>query len=631
MDEPLKKTDTSVINQLTADEKEELHQKIQFDQCKIYHYLVKFGVPSNAMAGFAYVFSNYNQTNASSLIFWYSALMIANLVNLMWALYYNCFNMTHQNMQIARRGSIFIVAVISLIWGSIGILFFSDENIQHTTTLIFLSGALICFAITTVIDLTIGTICIISIVVPNILYSIYLTFFDHPGLNGANYLSMSFSVVFAIVGVFLMLACYIGNKVFVRVSMLGYINALLSQKLENINSSLEQRIKRRTQELEYSNSLTHATLESTQEGILAVNLDGVILTYNNKFLKQWGITEKFLLSKKIDHIFKTLADKVDNPDYFLKKVNSKKQTKRHEIVEFRLKSGVVLEYYTHSQFLHKKIVGTIHGFQDITERNRMRMQASLQDRLATTGKLVANVAHEVNNPIAWILSNLQLIKQQFKELLQKDKPSGETCLSYVSKLEEVVTDSIEGAERIQEIVLMFKKFGRIDEEETSPINVHGILNTAISMAMIQVNFHIKLEKHLASHQPVIIANSNKLHQVFLNLIINAVQSFPKENNEHQIITISTATEGNMFRVDIKDTGAGIPPELASHIFEPFFTTKSADEGTGLGLSICQDILSTYGGKITVQSEPGKGSTFSVFFPISQATEPPVGAGLSKRD
>lgn len=615
MDESVTITKIKTTHQLTPEQNEEIRHKIKLDMSHLYRYLVKFGVISNAAAGLAYIAAIYNPTNASLLTFWFSALIIASIINFLWTQYFKQPQSYLKKDNIARSGTILIVATICLIWGSIGILFFSGDKDQQITTLIFLSGALICFSITTVIDLTIGIICIICIVGPGILYNLHLIILHHFTLQQIDSPSLSFTNAFAIVGAFLMLVCYIGNKVLMKVSMLGYVNALLSQKLENINDSLEQRIKIRTQELENLYSLSQATLESTQEGILAVSIRGKILTYNNKFLKQWGITEHFLLSEKLDNIFHALAEKADNPDYFLKEINKKRNSKHHNIVEFRLKSGVVLEYYTHSQFVHDKVIGTIHSFQDITERYRIRMQASLQDRLATTGRLVANVAHEVNNPIAWILSNLQLIKRQFNKLLQADKPNAETCLTCIANLEEVVTESIEGAVRIQEIVKMFNKFGHVDQEETSPVDIHNILNTTLSMAMIQVKSPINVEKNYAPYQPVIMGNTNKLHQVFLNLIVNAVQALPKDTQSTQAIRISTTIDGNTFRVDITDTGMGIPPELMPRIFEPFFSTKTTDEGTGLGLSICQDILSAFRGKITVQSKVGKGSTFSVHLPV----------------
>ncbi len=412
--------------QLNAAEIEEMNQKIQYDICKIYHYLVKFGVPSNAIAGLAYVFANYNSVNAKSLIGWYSALMIANFINLFRAMHYEDADISTMNLSKARSESIYIISVICLIWGCIGILFFSEDKNQQITTLIFLSGALICFSITTVIDLTIGVICIICIVGPGVLYDLHLIITHHLTSGKINSLNVSFSIAFAVVGFFLMIVCYIGNKVFINVFRLGYINKLLSQKLENINFSLEHRIKDRTKELQHLYSLSQATLEATHEGILAVSIKGTVLTYNNKFLNQWGITEDFLLSNTIDDIFNALADKVDNPKNFLlavKKLKHTKPNKNSRIIEFRLKSGIVLEYHTHSQALHHKQIGMVHSFQDITERNRMRMQASLQDRLATTGRLVANVAHEINNPVAWILSNLQLIKSKFSVILRDKDPN----------------------------------------------------------------------------------------------------------------------------------------------------------------------------------------------------------------
>ncbi len=188
-------------------------------------------------------------------------------------------------------------------------------------------------------------------------------------------------------------------------------------------------------------------------------------------------------------------------------------------------------------------------------------------------------------------------------------------MACVSNVENIITESIDGAIRIQEIINMFNRFGHVDNEATIPVNIHDILNSAINMAKIQVKHHITFEKKFEQYQPIIIGENNKLHQVFLNLIINAIQSFPNDKDKPGVITIMTVKENSSFRIDIQDTGMGIPPELISRIFEPFFSTKGVDEGTGLGLSISQDILKAYGGTITVQSILGKGTTFSVHLPI----------------
>ena len=278
------------------------------------------------------------------------------------------------------------------------------------------------------------------------------------------------------------------------------------------------------------------------------------------------------------------------------------------------------EPYVHKQtvlesnkqpFMMADVLGMNH---DVTEINKFCMQALLQDRLLNNGVLMAGVAHEINNPIAWILSNLNYLNKQFIRLKNEKKTTAHDWCN----LEQVVMESIQGVERIRDIVRIFKKAGCINETSNTSVDIHTVLNLVIDMASLECKYRAKIETNFLSNIPQIIANSGQLHQVFLNLIINAAQAIPEGDIEHNKIRIITMVEKKKLRVDIQDTGEGINPDIIPHIFDPFFSTKPTGIGTGLGLAICHEIIGNLGGKINVQSELGKGATFSVYLPLDQS-------------
>lgn len=268
---------------------------------------------------------------------------------------------------------------------------------------------------------------------------------------------------------------------------------------------------------------------------------------------------------------------------------------------------------------------------------KAKARALMNDKLATVGTLAASVAHEINNPISWVMNNLSLIKNDlgaFKKIINRlyeiaQETDVTKKLNNVDELfqqidqnrlifdfDEIIAESLQGVERVREIVKNLKSFSHMDAVDSSPVNVHEILNTAISMASLEFRYRAQLEKNYAQSLPTITAHSGKLHQVFVNLIMNASQAIPEGNLNNNFIRIKTEHEDQFIRVDIMDTGQGISEKNLPYIFEPFFTTKPVGYGTGLGLSICHEIISKLGGRISVKSKLNQGTTFSVYLPIS---------------
>ncbi len=285
------------------------------------------------------------------------------------------------------------------------------------------------------------------------------------------------------------------------------------------------------------------------------------------------------------------------------------QTKVNVSIEYRIRrpDGSLRSIYDR-RFQLKDNEGNLTGVigiaTDVTEQHKMRSQALLNDKLTTIGTLAAGVAHEINNPIAWILSNLNFLKTKGTEL-QRDE------------FNDLVTESIEGAERIHQIVRNLKGFARVDDDQVGEIDIHQVINAAFDMAFPTLKYRARIIKNFDANIPKLQLNSGKLHQIFLNFILNAAQAIPEGNIEKNSINVTTSISGDWLKIDIIDTGSGIPPDVLPRIFDPFFTTKPVGIGSGLGLAICNDIVHGFGGKITVDTIVNQGTTFSIYLPINK--------------
>jgi PAS domain S-box-containing protein len=248
---------------------------------------------------------------------------------------------------------------------------------------------------------------------------------------------------------------------------------------------------------------------------------------------------------------------------------------------------------------------------DITERKAMQAQLVMSDRLAAVGTLAAGVAHEINNPLAFVLSNLSFL---FRELqgVASELPPGR-----IAEMEEVLREAADGANRVRQIVRDLRTFSRGDDDEVAtPVNVQSVLESAITMARGELRTRARIVREY-SDVPLVEGNEGRFGQVFLNLLINAAQAIPQGRPDQHEVRLVLRPAGDRVIVEVKDTGVGMSPDVRARIFDPFFTTKPVGEGTGLGLSICHGIVTGFGGEIIVESEEGQGSTFRVVLPVAQ--------------
>ncbi len=263
----------------------------------------------------------------------------------------------------------------------------------------------------------------------------------------------------------------------------------------------------------------------------------------------------------------------------------------------------------------------------LEERKAVESQLFQTAKLASIGELTAGIAHELNNPLGYIDSNLGNLQkfvgrivalveayshvqlppetaEEFRRLKEEIK------YEYIrGRAEEMIERSRVGAERMKKIIVDLKTFSRREDSQNSEADINEAIETTLSLLKNEYKYNIEIIRDYGD-LPLVICNISKLNQVFMNLMINACHAIEGEGE----IRIKTAMESNGVRIDISDTGKGMPEELLQRIFEPFFTTKPVGKGTGLGLSISRRIISEHNGELSVRSAEGEGTTFTIKIP-----------------
>jgi PAS domain S-box-containing protein len=259
-----------------------------------------------------------------------------------------------------------------------------------------------------------------------------------------------------------------------------------------------------------------------------------------------------------------------------------------------------------------RILGAV---MDMSEREELRARLALTDRMAAVGTLAAGVAHELNNPLAYVIANLDYARQEVEAAIAGGAPPEP------DELPKALREAREGAERMRLIVKDLKTFSRPDDSRVEEVDLCRAFDSAVTLAWNEIRHRARLVK---AYEPVppIWANEARLGQVFLNLLINAAHAIPEGAADRNEIRISTRVDkAGRVVAEVRDSGVGIPEEIRPHILDPFFTTKPLGEGTGLGLSICHGIVTGMGGELQFDTELGKGTTFRVVLPPQRVTHP----------
>ena len=245
-----------------------------------------------------------------------------------------------------------------------------------------------------------------------------------------------------------------------------------------------------------------------------------------------------------------------------------------------------------------------HDIGDARSRNA---RTATTDRLASVGTLAAGVAHEINNPLTYVLANLDYIREQLQ--VHRTKLPAAAFL----ELDELAAEAKSGAERVARTVRSLRVFSRIDEDRRAPIDVLQVVEAALALASNEIRHRARVLK-VYRPVPFILADEARVTQVFFSLLINAAQAIPDGHADENQIDVKTWTDDGRAIVEIRDSGGGIRPEHLSRIFDPFFTTKPQGLGSGLGLAISHGTVESLGGDIVVESTLGLGATFRVILP-----------------
>ena len=307
----------------------------------------------------------------------------------------------------------------------------------------------------------------------------------------------------------------------------------------------------------------------------------------------------------------------------------------------KLLEGLVEEETCEAGTVSEEAAAARDRLQAVEDENRQLKENQTQmlqtEKLASIGQLAAGVAHEINNPVGFILSNLgtlaeyaddlaellesyqaleehagksdaEEVEQIREELAQKKE---EMDLEYVLEdLATVIAESREGAERVRKIVQDLKEFSHVDQEEKMPANLNDGLESTLNIVWNELKYKTVVEKDYGD-LPETLCYPMELNQVFMNILVNAAQAIEEKGT----IGIRTYEEDGHVCVAISDTGKGMPPEVQKRIFEPFFTTKDVGKGTGLGLSMAYNIVEKHNGQFLVESTEGVGTHFTVKIPL----------------
>jgi two-component system NtrC family sensor kinase len=432
--------------------------------------------------------------------------------------------------------------------------------------------------------------------------------------------------------------------------------------------------KRAEEILKESEERFRLAFDNANTGMCLVDLEGNLTRVNNKMCEIFGYTKEELEHMTVNDI--AHSDDINKSPEFIKK--SIHGEIGRDIFEKRYfhKNGYVITCEVSSSLVHKAdgsplyFISHIH---DITERklseetlkknqeelikknleieeSRKNIQLTLeklgaayeelktsqakilqQEKMASIGQLAAGVAHEINNPMAFIASNLgtldkyirrlkdfiraqsEVIKSlQAAEAIEKlEKKRKELKLDYtINDIDLLVKESMDGSERVRKIVQELNRFSRVDDAEYKDANINECIESSINIVENELKQKAALHKDYGNLPPT-KCYPLKLNQVFINLLINAIQAIEEKGK----IKIKTWKKDEAIWITISDTGCGISKENQSKIFEPFFTTKEAGKGTGLGLSISYDIIQRHKGEISFKSEKRKGTTFTICIPI----------------
>lgn len=390
------------------------------------------------------------------------------------------------------------------------------------------------------------------------------------------------------------------------------LNYQLVHRHRRLLTELEGMVEGRTEALRDSEERYRRLVDEAPLGVVACDTKGRILAINPHLVSMTG-SPSAAASSRINLLDSEQLREAGVTEAFLSCMQDGETIDR----EFTWKStwGRSMAIRAHIAAT-RTAAGAITGVQAIVEdiSDRKQLERSLRQarKMEAVGQLAAGIAHEINNPMAYVRTNLTLLRDDWTNLrtrIEKDDV-GDITSDQLGELDELVADSLEGVDRTISIVREVMDFSRGSETDRVEVRLNELIEEAVRFAAPQRGAGVRIEKMLGDLPPL-HAMAGQLRQLLLNLVINALHAVGEQGT---VSLVSRQTRGAVV-VRVEDDGCGISADAIDHIFEPFFTTKEAGRGTGLGLYISYEIARAHGGELSVRSEPGIGTAFELRLPL----------------
>ncbi len=390
-------------------------------------------------------------------------------------------------------------------------------------------------------------------------------------------------------------------------------------QLERTNKALEQEIverKRIEHELVYRNIILATQQETSLDAILVVNEQGRMISYNKRFVELWGIPDNILSAKSDEQLLQFVVNQIADPSGFLDKVRylyeHRDETSR-DVLE--LKDRRIVDRYS-SAILGSdgQYYGRVWYFRNITEQKKLEEQFRQAQKMEAVGALAGGIAHDFNNILSAIIGYASILRM-------KIDPEDE--------LRHHVVEILAASERAANLTRSMLAFSRKQVMELKPVNVNELICGIHKMLARLIGEDIEFTVACSGDTGLVVqSDAGQLEHVLMNLIMNARDAMPDggkltigSGRFTLIEELEEMPRGSYAVISVSDSGIGMDKETQEHIFEPFFTTKEVGKGTGLGLAMAYGIIKKHNGFIRVYSEPGKGTTFKIYLPVtSQAVQ-----------
>jgi PAS domain S-box-containing protein len=453
------------------------------------------------------------------------------------------------------------------------------------------------------------------------------------------------------------------------------------EELRRINDELENRVRQRTLELIQTNQdlqhevgerekiqgmlakerdLLAITLLSIRDSVISTDKNGMITLFNKAAETATGITKEEALGKLFNDVIQIIDEKTNQvcPDPLSLLLARQADQGLSAYLTLLSRSGDRLLISCSSAPVKDEenaLVGYVMVIDDITEQTRIEAQLVLSQKMESVGRLAAGIAHEINTPMQYVGDNTHFLNDAFQSILQVFQGHEEVMqhmgqnspeqmrqdmenlrqmrLSadlefYLSEIPSAVQQSLEGIDRVRKIVMAMKAFSHPTNKEKKPNDINQGIDTTITISRSEWKYQADMEVDLEPNLPLVSCDIDEINQVFLNMIVNSAQAIQelaqRGGPKKGVIRITTRSRDGEVVITLSDTGAGISQANLNRIFDPFFTTKKMGMGTGQGLSLAHNIIvNQHKGKISVESELDKGTTFTIVLPT---VDPNVSVG-----